>query len=63
MHFMVPAQTIRSQCCFFKSSGNFHFLVTQFCCLVCDPVMGDEGKLYVPKELVSVYREKVLSAV
>lgn len=26
---------------------------------VCDPVMGDEGKLYVPPELVSVYREKV----
>ena len=26
---------------------------------VCDPVMGDEGKLYVPEELVSVYREKV----
>lgn len=28
-------------------------------CLVCDPVMGDEGKLYVPEELVQVYREKV----
>ncbi|KAI0488599.1 hypothetical protein KFK09_028438 [Dendrobium nobile] len=27
---------------------------------VCDPVMGDEGKLYVPEELVSVYREKVV---
>ena len=27
-------------------------------CPVCDPVMGDEGKLYVPPELVSVYREK-----
>lgn len=26
---------------------------------VCDPVMGDEGKLYVPPELVSVYRDKV----
>lgn len=26
---------------------------------VCDPVMGDEGRLYVPQELVSVYREKV----
>ncbi|KAF8399022.1 hypothetical protein HHK36_014888 [Tetracentron sinense] len=28
---------------------------------VCDPVMGDEGKLYVPPELVSVYREKVVA--
>ncbi|XP_043700760.1 pyridoxal kinase-like isoform X1 [Telopea speciosissima] len=27
---------------------------------VCDPVMGDEGKLYVPEELVSVYRERVV---
>ncbi|KAB1211276.1 Pyridoxal kinase [Morella rubra] len=27
---------------------------------VCDPVMGDEGKLYVPPDLVSVYREKVV---
>ncbi|KAG6742083.1 hypothetical protein POTOM_055369 [Populus tomentosa] len=26
---------------------------------VCDPVLGDEGKLYVPPELVEVYREKV----
>ncbi|XWS30794.1 hypothetical protein CRYUN_Cryun23aG0020400 [Craigia yunnanensis] len=29
-------------------------------CLVCDPVMGDEGKLYVSEDLVSVYREKVV---
>ncbi|XP_074570475.1 pyridoxal kinase-like [Curcuma longa] len=27
---------------------------------VCDPVMGDGGKLYVPLELVSVYRDKVV---
>ncbi|CAN0897439.1 Pyridoxal kinase, partial [Linum grandiflorum] len=27
---------------------------------VCDPVMGDEGKLYVPVDLVAVYREKVV---
>ncbi|OMO95721.1 Pyridoxal phosphate (active vitamin B6) biosynthesis, pyridoxal kinase [Corchorus olitorius] len=27
---------------------------------VCDPVLGDEGKLYVPEDLVSVYREKVV---
>lgn len=28
--------------------------------VACDPVMGDEGKLYVPQDLVSLYREKVL---
>ncbi|CEG49527.1 pyridoxal kinase [Plasmopara halstedii] len=27
---------------------------------VCDPVMGDLGKLYVPQELVDLYRLKVL---
>ncbi|XP_051184641.1 pyridoxal kinase isoform X2 [Lolium perenne] len=27
---------------------------------VCDPVMGDEGKLYVPQELISVYQQKVV---
>ncbi|RYR18409.1 hypothetical protein Ahy_B03g063031 isoform A [Arachis hypogaea] len=27
---------------------------------VCDLVMGDEGKLYVPQELISVYRERVV---
>ena len=27
---------------------------------VCDPVMGDEGKLYVSQDLVSVYRDEVV---
>ncbi|XP_004490860.1 pyridoxal kinase isoform X1 [Cicer arietinum] len=27
---------------------------------VCDPVLGDEGKLYVPQELVTVYRDRVV---
>jgi pyridoxine kinase len=27
---------------------------------VCDPVLGDEGKFYVPQELVQVYREMVI---
>ncbi|KAK4490541.1 hypothetical protein RD792_001223 [Penstemon davidsonii] len=27
---------------------------------VCDPVLGDQGKLYVPEEMISVYREKVV---
>jgi hypothetical protein len=30
---------------------------------VCDPVMGDEGKLYVPEELVPAYRDKVHSCI
>ena len=27
---------------------------------VCDPVLGDDGKFYVPKELIAVYREEVV---
>ncbi|CAG9858283.1 unnamed protein product [Phyllotreta striolata] len=27
---------------------------------VCDPVMGDNGKLYVPNELLPIYRESVI---
>jgi len=27
---------------------------------VCDPVMGDQGKLYVPKELVNIYKDEVI---
>eukprot|EP00438_Fugacium_kawagutii_P032867 Skav216126 [mRNA] locus=scaffold1946:273925:276132:+ [translate_table: standard] len=33
------------------------------CCYVCDPVMGDNGHLYVPEELVAVYRSDVLQHV
>jgi pyridoxine kinase len=27
---------------------------------VCDPVLGDDGKLYVPRELVSIFRTEVV---
>jgi len=40
--------TIKKQ----KGSDNIRF--------VCDPVLGDNGKLYVPKELIPVYREEVI---
>jgi pyridoxine kinase len=30
------------------------------CRFVCDPVLGDGGKFYVPQELVQVYRDKVI---
>lgn len=33
------------------------------CCYVCDPVLGDNGHLYVPEELVAVYRTDVLQHV
>lgn len=27
---------------------------------VCDPVLGDEGRLYVPREMISEYRDQIL---
>lgn len=27
---------------------------------VCDPVMGDNGKMYVPEELLPIYREEII---
>lgn len=30
------------------------------CCYLCDPVLGDNGALYVPEELVNIYRMEVL---
>lgn len=30
------------------------------CCYLCDPVLGDNGALYVPEELVGIYRAEVL---
>lgn len=36
------------------------YLFSVFFLLVCDPVLGDNGKLYVPEELVPVYRERIV---
>ena len=27
---------------------------------LCDPVLGDNGKLYAPAELVGLYKEKII---
>eukprot|EP00967_Tisochrysis_lutea_P047718 scaffold58086_cov20-Tisochrysis_lutea.AAC.2 len=39
-----------------------HFPVSRcsWCPAVCDPVMGDEGKLYVAPELVQAYRNRIM---
>lgn len=33
------------------------------CRYICDPVLGDMGRFYVPKELVDIYRRDVLPLV
>ena len=33
------------------------------CVFVCDPVMGDNGKAYLPPDLVQIYRKDVLPIV
>uniref|UniRef100_A0A8C7UEP2 Pyridoxal kinase n=1 Tax=Oncorhynchus mykiss TaxID=8022 RepID=A0A8C7UEP2_ONCMY len=32
-----------------------------FCQLMCDPVMGDQGSMYVPENILPVYRDKVVA--
>lgn len=34
--------------------------VNEKCIYVCDPVLGDDGKLYVPMSLIEVYRSKLI---
>nr|CAD1829432.1 unnamed protein product [Ananas comosus var. bracteatus] len=48
----------RRSSCSSRKANNLALIL--FAAVVCDPVMGDEGKLYVPQELVSVHREKVV---
>ena len=37
-----------------------HSKFVKICVSVCDPVMGDDGKMYVPAELLDVYRDKIV---
>lgn len=30
------------------------------CITVCDPVLGDEGRLYVPAELLPIYQNEII---
>jgi pyridoxine kinase len=30
------------------------------CTFLCDPVLGDDGEMYVPRELIEVYRDRIL---
>lgn len=38
-------------------------MLPENCCYVCDPVLGDNGELYVPEDLVGVYRSDMLEHV
>ena len=31
-----------------------------FFLIVCDPVMGDNGKMYVPRELKEIYQKEIV---
>ena len=48
---------------FLKEVVKLRQMLPSSCCYVCDPVMGDNGHLYVPEELVAVYRSDVLQHV
>ena len=45
---------------FWKTFSTNFFLNCPTVSLVCDPVMGDNGKLYVSPDLVTLFREKLV---
>jgi pyridoxal/pyridoxine/pyridoxamine kinase len=45
-------------CTFFNVHKSGYTVITFF--TVCDPVMGDNGKMYVPKELLAIYKDTIL---
>uniref|UniRef100_A0A673MRZ1 Pyridoxal kinase n=1 Tax=Sinocyclocheilus rhinocerous TaxID=307959 RepID=A0A673MRZ1_9TELE len=59
MKFRAPIQTSTCVTVFYV-----HF--AYFCCFsafkVCDPVLGDNGAVYVPENLLPIYRDKVVPA-
>lgn len=48
---------------FLREVVRLRGMLPQDCCYICDPVLGDNGVLYVPRDLVDVYREEVLPVV
>lgn len=45
---------------YFTLFSSFFFILTVSVLVVCDPVMGDDGVVYIPEELIPVYRDKVI---
>ena len=37
-----------------------NYIYCTFSILVCDPVMGDNGKMYVPEPLKKIYKEEII---
>lgn len=48
---------------FLREVLKLHQMLPASCCYVCDPVLGDNGHMYVPEDLVAVYRTDVLQHV
>ena len=41
----------------FVTDGSSYLALLYYLCVVCDPVMGDWGRLYVAPEIVPLYRD------
>lgn len=40
--------------------NTLFLLMINFVIQVCDPVMGDNGKMYVPEELKEIYEKEIV---
>lgn len=38
----------------------YELTVVFYLCAVCDPVLGDDGEMYVPESLIPIYQNKIL---
>lgn len=45
---------------FNAKNACFHYATSVILLSVCDPVLGDNGKLYVPKSLIPIYRNEII---
>lgn len=55
-----PTLTYGNSVCAKSIRGHPKFMLSCLCLTVCDPVLGDNGHLYVPKSLIPVYQQEIL---
>ena len=57
---MLPTQTVFMVQYSLCQANKGITLTAAVVATVCDPVMGDNGKLYVPRELVDIYAKEIV---
>lgn len=56
----VNPQLVYGNCLICLPSSNSNMNEGCLCHAVCDPVMGDNGQMYVPETLLPIYRDEII---